>query len=247
MRILLLGGASELGLAIVAELLSTRRTRGSAEVLLAGRPTSAHRGQALESAAAAGAGQVRWLDFDAGQIDGHAQVIADAFDTPVDVAIVAFGLLGERHTWRDHGATMRLARTNYLGALSVGVLLGQQLTRQGHGQLIAISSMAGERVRRANLVYGSTKAGMDGFYLQMGVELAAEGVQVLVVRPGTVTGRMTAGRPRVALSSTPKQVARATVRALDRGRSMVRIPAVFNVMSAIYRNLPAWLVNRIAV
>lgn len=244
MRVVLFGGASELGLAVVNELLEGRLDAEPAEVVLAGRPNSVHREQAMRTARATGA-VVRWLDFDAADVDSHAAVVDAAFAEPVDVAIVAFGVLGSRLSWRDHADTMRLVRTNYLGALSVGVLLGQQFSRQGHGRLIAISSMAGERVRRANLVYGSTKAGMDGFYLQLGVELAAKGVHVLVVRPGTVVGRMTAGRTRIPLGTTPEQVARATVRALKSGRAMVRVPAVFNLISAVYRNLPAWLVNRI--
>lgn len=243
MRIVLFGGASELGLAIVHELLAGQAGLARAEVVLAGRPNSVNRATAIASVEQTGAA-VQWLEFDAADVDSHAAVVEAAFAAPVDVAIVAFGVLGARETWRDHADTLRLARANYLGALSIGVLLGQRFTAQGQGKLIAISSMAGERVRRANLVYGSTKAGMDGFYLQLGVELAAEGIQVLVVRPGTVIGRMTAGRQRVPLSTTPEKVAKATVRALNAGRALVRVPAVFNVISAVYRNLPAWLVNR---
>ena len=242
-RILLLGGASEIGLAIVAELLRTDESPTA--VLLAGRPTSAHREQALAQVRRAGAVRVEWLDFDAQAVDEHQQVLDAAFRERVDIAIVAFGILGDRQTWRDHAATMRLVRTNYVGAVSVGVLLGQRLAAQGGGQLVALSSMAGERVRRTNLVYGSTKAGMDGFYLQLGVELADAGVRVLVVRPGVAVGRMTRGRRRKPLSTTPEQIARATVRALAAGRPKVRVPAAFNVVSVVFRNLPAAMANRL--
>lgn len=240
MRILLLGGASELGVAICVELLRSHR----AEVVAAGRPASPHRGAAIEQLRAAGAISVDWLDFDASEVGTHPEVIGRAFERPVDVAIVAFGLLDDRDTWRDQLATVRLAQTNYTGALSVGVLLAQQLSRQGSGQIIALSSVAGERVRRANFVYGSSKAGMDGFYRQLGVALAGSGVTVLVVRPGAVTGRMTAGRARVLLSSTPEQVARATVRARQAGKTLIRVPAIFALVMAVYRNLPAGLVDR---
>ena len=242
-RLLLLGGASEIGLAIVSELL--RADPSPTAVLLAGRRTSAHRADALEQIRQAGAAEVEWLDFDARAVATHAELLDQAFAQRVDVAVVAFGVLGDRETWRDHADTLRLAETNYVGALSVGVLLGQRLAAQGGGQLIALSSMAGERVRRSNLVYGSTKAGMDGFYLQLGVELADAGVQVLVVRPGVVVGRMTAGHRRKPLSITPEQVARATVRALLTGRPVVRVPWAFNLVSPILRNLPAWLANRL--
>ncbi len=240
-RILLLGGASEIGLAIVAELLARR---GPAEVILAGRPGSANREAALRTAAQAGATEVSWLDFDAADPAGHAELIAGVFASRVDIAIVAFGLLGDAETWRDHDATLRLAQTNFTGALSVGVLLGQRFEAQGGGEIVALSSVAGERVRQANLVYGATKAGFDGFYTQLGVVLAPAGVRVLVVRPGAVRGRMTGGR-QVALSVRPEQVGRATVRALAAGRSMVRVPAIFTPIQAIFRNLPAGLVNRL--
>lgn len=242
-RILLLGGASELGLAVVAELLADG-SAAQTEVVLAGRPSSRHRQPAVAQIEALGAAAVHWLDFDAAAAASHPAVIAAGFERPVDVAIVAFGLLGASDSWRDQELTVQLAQTNFTGALSVGSLVAGRFAAQGRGQLIAISSMAGERVRRANLVYGATKAGFDGFFLQLGVELAAAGVQVLVVRPGTVLGRMTA-RASAPLSTTPAKVAQATVRALRAGRPLVRVPTIFNLISVVYRNLPAWLVNRL--
>lgn len=240
-RVLLLGGASELGLAIVTELLARR---GPAEVLLAGRPGSANRAWAEQAARDAGASVVSWLDFDAADPSGHAELIEQVFSQRVDTAIVAFGLLGDAETWRDQAATLRLAQTNFTGALSVGVLLGAALAAQGGGELVVLSSVAGERVRRANLVYGATKAGMDGFYSQLGVVLADQGVRVLVVRPGAVRGRMTSGR-KVALSVSPQRVGRATVRALAGRQPVVRVPAIFTPIQAIFRNLPAAVVNRL--
>ena len=240
-RILLLGGASEIGLAIVAELLTTR---GPAEVWLAGRSDSPPRSVAEQQAWAAGASRVEWLAFDACATDSHPALLAGVFDRHIDVTIVAFGLLGQPDSWRDHEQAVRIAQTNFTGALSVGVLLGQHLTAQAGGELIVLSSVAGERVRRTNPVYGATKAGMDGFYLQLGVLLRPQGIRVLVVRPGAVRGRMIAGR-RVAFSVTPRQVARASLRALARGRPVVRVPAIFTPIQWVFRNLPAALVDRL--
>jgi len=240
-RILLLGGASEIGLAIVTECLRD----GGADVVLAGRASSPHRADAELAVRRAGARGVEWIDFDAAEPASHPQVIAQVFTRPVDIVIVAFGLLGDAGTWRDHAEAVRVAQTNYTGALSVGVLLGQAMRAQGHGQVVALSSVAGERVRRSNPVYGSSKAGMDGFYLQLGVLLEGSGVRVLVVRPGAVRGRMTAGR-RVPLSTTPERVARATVAAMRRGRRMIRVPALFGPIMGVYRHLPASVAKRLA-
>lgn len=241
MRILVLGGASELGLAIAAQLMKAT----AADLVLAGRSRSANKDSAIAAMHDAGAASVRWLDFDAAEPAGHPAVIDAAFEQPVDLAIVAFGLLDDPGTWRNHAATVRLAQTNYVGALSVGALLAQQMSAQGHGQIIALSSVAGERTRRSNFVYGSSKAGMDGYFLQLGEALKPTGVKVLVVRPGAVNGRMTAGRKRVPMSVTPEQVAQATVKAVRRGKPMIRVPASFGPLMAVYRNLPARLAGRL--
>src|SRR5439155_10468797 len=95
--------------------------------------------------------------------------------------------------WQDHAKAVELATVNYTAAVSVGVLLADKLKKQGHGAVIALSSVAGERVRRANFVYGSTKAGFDGFYLGLGEALASHGAKVTVVRPGQVKTKMTEG------------------------------------------------------
>ena len=125
---------------------------------------------------------------------------------------MAFGLLGdEEQAWQDHDAAVTLARVNYVGAVSVGVCLAEVMRRQGHGVIVALSSVAGERVRRSNFVYGSTKAGMDGFYLGLGEALRGSGASVLVVRPGFVRTKMTEGRSPAPLSVTAEQVARAVV------------------------------------
>ena len=103
------------------------------------------------------------------------------------MAIVAFGLLGDaEELWQNQRKAVQIAEINYTAAVSVGVLLGEKMRAQGFGQIIAMSSAAGERVRRSNFVYGSTKAGLDGFYLGLGEALREYGVRVLVIRPGQV-------------------------------------------------------------
>lgn len=243
--VLLLGGTSDIGLAIAAELLAAERR----PALLAARATSPRLAQARARLQAAGAASVEVLDFDGTDFASHPGVIEQAFappNAPVAVAIVAFGLLGEaEQLWHDQAAAVALAQTNYTGAVSVGVLLGEAFSRQGGGAIIAISSVAGEKVRRSNFVYGSSKAGMDAFYRQLGVALEPAGVQVLVVRPGFVSSAMTAGRPRVPLTVSPATVARRTVEALAKGRTMIRVPAVFGLVMAVFKHLPDGLARRL--
>src|SRR5699024_8526971 len=161
-------------------------------VVLADRP-QAPREQAAETLRGQGATEVALVDFEALDADSHPAMIDEAFaGGDIDVAVVAFGLLGdaEEH-WQDQAKAVRVADVNYTAAGSVGVLLGERMKQQGHGRIIAMSSVAGERVRRSNFVYGSTKAGLDGFYLGLGEALAPSGVRVTVIRPGQVRTRTT--------------------------------------------------------
>ena len=168
--ILLLGGTSEIGLAICERYLRN----ASARIVLACLPDDPGRDDAVAQMKAAGAKAVEVIDFDAVDTDSHPAVIEQAFGATadVDVAIVAFGLLGDaEELWQNQRKAVQIAEINYTAAVSVGVLLGEKMRAQGSGQIIAMSSAAGERVRRSNFVYGSTKAGLDGFYLGLGEAL----------------------------------------------------------------------------
>ena len=189
--ILLFGGTSEIGLAIAAQYLS----HGPAEVVLAGRSGDPRETASLDAMTTAGASAARWIDFDATAFSTHEAVIEDAWrGEDVDVAIVAFGLLGDaEELWQNQAKAVEIAQVNYTGAVSVGVLLGQRMAQQGYGQIIAMSSVAGLRPRRSNFVYGSAKAGFDGFYRLLGEALEPFGPKVLVVRPGQVRTKMLDG------------------------------------------------------
>lgn len=161
--VLLLGGTSEIGLAICERYLHN----SAARIVLACLPDDPRREDAAAAMKQAGARSVELIDFDALDTDSHPKMIEAAFSGgDVDVAIVAFGLLGDaEELWQNQRKAVQIAEINYTAAVSVGVLLAEKMRAQGFGQIIAMSSAAGERVRRANFVYGSTKAGLDGFYL----------------------------------------------------------------------------------
>jgi decaprenylphospho-beta-D-erythro-pentofuranosid-2-ulose 2-reductase len=239
--VLVLGGTSEIGLAIAGQLARPR----AATVVLAGRDA-----QALDAAAAGlraqGAGRVETMAFDAANPAGHEKAVAEAVHlagTDLDVVVVAFGLLGDQAADEAGGeGAVRVATTNYVGAVSAGLAAARQLKTQGHGTLVALSSVAGERVRRANFIYGSSKAGMDGFFQGLGDSLVGTGARVLVVRPGFVRTRMTAGMDEAPLATTAEAVAAATVKALQSGQSVVWVPPLLRLVFAVFRHLPraAW-------
>ncbi|HTF46493.1 MAG TPA: decaprenylphospho-beta-D-erythro-pentofuranosid-2-ulose 2-reductase [Pseudonocardia sp.] len=239
--VLLLGSTSEIGLAIVRRLAGGRPIR----VVLAGRPSSG-----LPGAVAALSQQgcsVETVDFDALQPRTAADVVAKAFaGGDIDVAVVAFGLLGDaEQAWQSVDAAVDLATVNYTAAVSVGVALAARFQAQGHGALVALSSVAGERVRRSNFMYGSSKAGMDGFYLGLAEALRPSGVRVTVVRPGFVKTRMTAGMSPAPLSVTPEQVADVVADAVRNRRELVWAPPPLRAVMSVLRHVPRPIFRRL--
>ena len=241
--VLVLGGRSELGLAIAAELAGTRH----ATVVLAARHP-----ESLEDEVAqlerAGAGAVHTIEFDAVDTATHQGVFEQARSLAgdLDVVVLAFGLLGDQAADANGGeGAIRVAQTNYVGAVSAGLAAARVLRRQGHGTIVVLSSVAGERVRRANFIYGSTKAGLDGFAQGLGDDLIGSGAGVLIVRPGFVKGRMTAGMDTAPLATTPDAVAQATAKALAAGKEIVWVPGLLRPVFVVFRHLPRALWRRV--
>jgi decaprenylphospho-beta-D-erythro-pentofuranosid-2-ulose 2-reductase len=239
--ILLLGGTSEIGLATVEAFASDRPLR----VVLAGRP-SPRLDEAKARLEARGCA-VEVIPFDARE--GDVEVVAKAFTSgDIDVALVAFGLLGDNEkAWTDVATAVELAQVNYTAAVGVGVALGERMTAQGHGSIVAFSSVAGERARRSNFVYGSTKAGLDAFYSGLTEALRPVGVHVTVVRPGFVHTRMTEGLKPAPLSTTPEAVAAVVVDAVRTRKELVWAPAPLRFVMSALRHVPRPIFRRLPI
>jgi decaprenylphospho-beta-D-erythro-pentofuranosid-2-ulose 2-reductase len=243
--ILLLGGTSEIGLAICERYLRS----SSARILLAAMPDDPLRDDAVAQMKAAGARAVELIDFEALDTDSHPKMIEQAFaGGDVDVAIVAFGLLGDaEELWQNQRKAVRIAEINYTAAVSVGVLLGEKMRAQGFGQIIAMSTVAGERVRRSNFVYGSTKAGLDGFYLGLGEALREYGVRVLVIRPGQVRTRMSAHVKEAPLTVDKEYVAELAVTSAAKGKELVWAPGAFRYVMVVLRHIPRPIFRKLPI
>jgi decaprenylphospho-beta-D-erythro-pentofuranosid-2-ulose 2-reductase len=247
--ILLLGGTSEIGLAICERYLQNAHAR----ILLAAMPDDPGRDDAVAQMKAAGARSVELIDFEATDTDSHPKMIDAAFSDgggprDIDVAIVAFGLLGDaEELWQNQRKAVQIAEINYTAAVSVGVLLGEKMRAQGFGQIIAMSSAAGERVRRSNFVYGSTKAGLDGFYLGLGEALKPSGVRVLVIRPGQVRTRMSAHIKEAPLTVDKEYVANLAVTASAKGKELVWAPGAFRYVMMVLRHIPRPIFRKLPI
>ncbi len=238
--IVLFGGTSEIGRAIVSELLSPST---HTLVLACRRPDEAHPDRFERPGLT-----VAVEPFDAALTDGHDAVvrrIADAYGD-LDIAIVAFGVLGSQEEFdADPHAAAEAVHVNYTGAVSTCLALSGAMRRQGHGHIAVVTSVAGERARAANYVYGSSKAGLDAFSQGLGDALQGSGVAVTVIRPGFVHSRMTRGRRAAPFATTPRVVGELAAAGIRRGRHTVWTPSVLRFVFMGIRHLPRAIFRRL--
>ncbi len=243
--LLLLGGTSEIGLAVAEQLVQDRTRR----VVLAGRDAAALRAAAdrLERVAAPATIEVTVVTFDAHDRTSHARLVEAAFaGGDIDVALLAFGVLGEQErAERDADHAVDVITVNFAAAVSVMVPVVQAMREQGHGTLVVLSSVAAERPRRSNFVYGSSKAGLDAFATGLGDALHGSGVHVTVVRPGFVRTRMTAHLPSAPLSTSPEAVARAVVAGVRWRKDTVWVPSALRYVMSALRHTPRAVFRRL--
>ena len=238
--IVLLGGTSEIGRAIVAELL-TPATRTL--VLACRRPDEAQPERFARDGLAVVVEQ-----FDAADTAGHEAFVRRLADEhgDLDVAVVAFGVLGSQEEFDvDPQLAAEAVQVNYVGGVSSCLALAGLMRRQGHGHIAVVTSVAGERARAANFVYGSSKAGLDAFAQGLGDALQGSGVDVTVIRPGFVHTRMTRGRRSAPFATTPRVVGELAADGIRRRRHTVWAPSILRYVFVVVRHLPRPLFRRL--
>lgn len=242
-RVLLLGGTSEIGLAIVRRMME----EGPVRPYLIGRDRERLSKALAELERAGGAsGEADLLDAD--EIDGHGGAIAQAFERAggFDVVVLAVGVLGAQEgVEADRAEALEVMRVNFLGAGSLLLECLSRLREQGSGTIVVLSSVAAERPRASNAVYGAAKAGLDALAQGLADATAGSGVRVLVVRPGFVTTKMTAGLDPAPMATSPEAVAESTVAALSGNAHTVWVPGRLRLVFAVLRHLPRSIFRRL--
>lgn len=242
-RVLLVGGSSEIGLAIVRRLAAD----GPVSACLIGRD-EARLDQAVQVLAAAGIEGAETEQLDADDLAAHEAAIGRAFDRcgPADVVILAVGLLGAQAGLdADPAEALDVMRVNFVSTGSLLLQCLRRLRAQQRGTLIVLSSVAAERARAGNAIYGAAKAGLDALAQGLADATAGTGVRVLVVRPGFVHTKMTAGLTAAPLATTPEAVAEATVRGLAGSAHTVWAPRTLRPLFAVLRHVPRPLYRRL--
>ena len=236
-HIVLFGGTSEIGLAVLGGLLRP----GVAHVTLVCRDIEAGERAAASIATLDDDVHVEIVRFEASDASAMADVVGEicAAAGDIDVALVAQGLLGQD---ADHfagaGTLVDVMSVNATATMALLYALAGRMREQGYGRIVLLSSVAGQRPRKSNPVYGASKAAVDTFAMALDHDLEGTGVSVLVVRPGFVETRMTAGMKKAPFSTTPKGVADAVVPAVNSSKRVVYAPRVLSTVFAVFRLLP---------
>lgn len=235
MKVLLLGGTSEIGLAI----LSALRLDPDAEVILAGRDP-----QRLEAAGKTLNRPVTVARYDAMETGSHQAFAQEmcAGGAP-DLVIAATGvLIQQERLERDVRLAATMIETNLTGHVTALLAFGEAMRRRGSGTIVVLSSVAAVRPRKFNSVYGATKVALDAFARGYADSLHGTGVRVLLVRPGFVIGRMTEGMKPAPLATTPAAVGVAVASALRKqgrgGKSVVWVPAPLVGLATVMKLIP---------
>jgi decaprenylphospho-beta-D-erythro-pentofuranosid-2-ulose 2-reductase len=244
-RVLVVGGTSEIALAIVKRL----EQDGPVRPYLLGRDRARVQ-MALAALPGGGApgNEIQIGVIDADDLAGHDEAVGTAFDVlgGVDVVVLAIGVLGAQEGLdADPVRAAEVLRVNVVGGGSLMLSCLRRMRSQGRGTLVVLSSVAAERPRAGNAIYGAAKAGLDALAQGLADQTASTGVRVLVVRPGFVIGRMTAGLPRAPFATTPEAVADATVRALAGRAHTIWVPGYLRFVFAVLRHLPRPLYRRL--
>ena len=164
----------------------------------------------------------------------------------LDTLIVAAGVLPDQHEINTDANRLRETfEVNAIGPMAILNEAAAYFEQQGHGQIVAIGSVAGDRGRATNYAYGAAKGALEIFLSGLRQRLHGRGIQVLLVKPGFVDTPMTADFAKGPLWASPERVARDIVRALERGRSVIYTPWYWRWIMLIIRHLPEPIFTRL--
>ena len=241
-RILIIGATS----AIAEGVARLYASRGASLYLIARDPA---RAQAIAQDLQVRGAEAAHADaLDVSDLAAHAGAIDRAFNTlgGADVTLIAHGTLPDQGRCdTDNDYALREFSLNGTATIALASRIAQKLESQGSGTLAVISSVAGDRGRASNYLYGSAKGAVSTYLSGLRQRLNARGVNVLTIKPGFVDTPMTAAFKKGLLWAKPDQIARGIVHAIDKRRSVVYLPWLWRGIMAVIRGIPEFVFRRI--
>lgn len=240
-KVLVIGATSA-----IAEATARLFAADGDALFLVGR-SAAHLEHVADDLRTRGAARVDTFVMDANDLSAHETMLTRAEDAlgELDTVLIAYGTLPDQAACeRDVDLALAAWQTNAASPMALLTRLANRLEARGHGTLAVISSVAGERGRKTNYVYGSAKAALTTFLEGLRHRLHGRGVHVLTIKPGLVDTPMTESFEKGVLWSTPERVARDIHRAIGRQREELYTPGFWRFVMLVIRNMPRWLFKR---
>ncbi|MFP5233310.1 MAG: SDR family oxidoreductase [Acidobacteriota bacterium] len=234
-KILVLGATSGIAEACIRQWAQ----RGDALYLVARNPDRL--AAVAADARTRGASTVGSAVADLDDTAAHPELLAHAINGlgGLDVAFLAMGVLGEQsQAERSFSAAHQILHTNFTAPVSLLTWLANYAAQRHAGTLAVLSSVAGERGRRSNYVYGSSKAGLTAFVDGLRNRIDRDGVRVMTIKPGPVKTAMTEAMKGSEKFADVESVASTLVKAIDRGKDVVYVPGIWRIIMAVIRAIP---------
>lgn len=190
--------------------------------------------------------RIELLEFDAEDMVSHGSFYNSLSSKP-DIVVCLFGLLGEQdEAEKDWQKAQKILTVNYVGAVSILNVIAQDFKKKGNGVIVGVSSVAGERGRQSNYLYGSAKAGFTAYLSGLRNQLFRYNVRVITVNPGFIKSKMTEKieTPKL-LTATPKQVALAIVRSIEKNQDVVYTLWLWRWIMLIIKLIPEFIFKRL--
>jgi decaprenylphospho-beta-D-erythro-pentofuranosid-2-ulose 2-reductase len=243
--VFLVGGTSEIGLAIVDSIFEKKRGQRLVVSVKSDLDVERVKSDLVDRYNGVLIDVVVMNMLNSGSLEATTQ---STFATSqIDVVILAAGLLPDaEESFNDAQVAVNSTKVNFLGPIEIGTEVIQQFRKQGHGRLVVISSVAGERPRKDNYVYGAAKAGLDAWANGLADSVHGLPIRVLVVRPGMVRTKMSAGLPEAPFTCNPDAVGKAVLKRLNKGPVLIWVPGKLRIVMSILRHLPRFVFRRLS-
>jgi len=240
-RVLIIGATS----AIAQEVAKIYAASGSQLFLVARNSQKLE--QVVKDLKVRGADNIEQLSLDLENIEDHEQIVtaADKFMSGIDIVLIAHGTLPDQKSCENSVInTVQELQINFLSTVSLLTLLANYFEKQASGCIAVISSVAGDRGRQSNYVYGAAKGGLSVFLQGLRNRLSRAGICVLTIKPGFVISPMTAEFKKGILWAQPKKVANNIVSAIHKRKNVVYVPWFWRLIMLIICNIPENIFKR---